>query len=59
MDWRKIMKFNKKEFELLEGVLDYHADQVFNDVEDHDFGHVENFTKLLKLIKEKKNGNSI
>jgi len=53
------MKFNKKEFELLEGVLDYHADQVFNDVEDHDFGHVENFTKLLKLIKEKDNGNSI
>jgi DNA topoisomerase IB len=50
------MKFNKKELELLEGVLDYHADQVFNDVDDHDRSHVNNFTKLLKLIREKKNG---
>ena len=50
------MKFNKQELELLEDVIDYHSDIVLNDEDDHGVIQVRNLYKLLKLIKEKKNG---
>ena len=50
------MKFNKQEVELLEEVIDYHSDIVLNDEDDHGVIQVRNLYKLLKLMREKKNG---
>jgi len=50
------MKFNEPiETHLLCRVLDYHADEVMNNEDDHDETHVIDLYKLLDLIKEKKN----
>ena len=50
------MKFNKKEVVLLEEVIDYHSDIILNDEDDHGVVQVKNLYKLLKLMREKKNG---
>ena len=50
------MKFNKKEVVLLEEVIHYHSDIILNDTDDHGIIQVKNLCKLLKLMREKKNG---
>ena len=50
------MKFNKQEVELLEEVIEDYSDIVLNDEDDHGVIQVRNLYKLLKLMREKKNG---
>ena len=50
------MKFNKEELFLLQEVIDYHCDIILNDEDDHGVIQVKNLYKLLKLMREKKNG---
>jgi len=50
------MNFDHEELFLLEEVLNYQADIILNDTDDHGIIQVKNLCKLLKLIREKKNG---
>ena len=50
------MKFEHEELFLLEEVIDYHSDIILNDEDDHGVIQVKNLYKLLKLMREKKNG---
>ena len=53
------MKFEHEELFLLEEVIDYHSDIILNDEDDHGVIQVKRLHELLKLMREKKNGQKI
>jgi hypothetical protein len=50
------MNFDHEELALLEDVIEDHSDILLNDEDDHGVIQVRNLYKLLKLMREKKNG---
>ena len=48
------MKFNNEELFILQEVIDYHCDIVFNDKDDHGVSQIDNLYKLVKMMNKKR-----